>query len=142
MNWAKPDHNYVPSYQMSAFPFVTSSVTGEVGTTTPVKIKFPYVTRWIVVKNTGGNSLKFGFTSNGVKGPLTGVPYNTTGSNSNYFVLDTTANTTERLEVKCIELWFLAAASTTDFSVMAGYTTVDQSNFLVLTGSQEFQGVG
>ena len=140
------NHNYAPAYQTSAFPFATSSVAGEVTTATPIRVKFPFITRWVVVKNTGTNALKIGFTRNGTLGPLglADEPYVLTGSNANFFVVGTSGSesTTPRLEVKCSEMWFLADDNTTGFSLLAGYTTIPETQFMVLTGTNEFQGVG
>ena len=135
-NWPTPAHNYVPEYQQSSIPFVTSSATNEVGGTTPVMIAFPYVTRWVVVHNknkTVGDTLRFGFTSNGVKGV----------GGRHYFEVDG-AETTQRLEIKCREIWFLADDGTKPcgFTVMAGLTNVPSGSFPIISGSNGIDGVG
>ena len=162
LNWPNTNHNYVPAYQQSGIPFVTSSVFDEVGGTTPVRVKFPYVTRWVVVRVTGQDDLRVGFTENGVLGPLADTAcggYHVTASNANYFVLSPSGaagnnfgntNMLGPLEIKCTEMWFLASGTTsqaglgTGFSLMAGYTNIPQNQFMVLTGSSgsNFQGVG
>ena len=40
--------NFVPAYQISGVPYVTSSLSSDL-TTTPVQIDFPYATRFFVV---------------------------------------------------------------------------------------------
>jgi hypothetical protein len=48
---------YVPAYQVSAVPFVTSSAV-----TTFSQVSFPFVTRFFTVQNTSSIPLRFGFT--------------------------------------------------------------------------------
>ena len=133
-NWPAPHHGMVSEYQASGVPFVTSSASGEVSTTA-IQITFPYVTRWIQVINTdtvSSHDLRFGFTQNGVNGV----------GGRNYVVLDGDTKT-ERLELKCTQLWFRRnALQDTSFSVMAGLTNVPVKQFFVLTGSNGVAGVG
>ena len=63
-----PGIGFVPAYEISGIPFVTSSIPAEVGTTSAVSVRFPYVTRWIEVVNTGAKPLRIGFSKNGVEG--------------------------------------------------------------------------
>ena len=141
-NHPKPNHNSAAEYQGSCVPFVTSSQVG----TTVEKIKFPRVTRFIVVSNRhGSNDLSFGFTVNGLNGPLgtegNASGYEVTGSNANYFTLDA-GQMTDRLEIKCDGLFIKAAGAGTDFSIIAGITNVSKDQFLKLSGSDGWQGVG
>ena len=55
--------NNVSEYIASGMPFVTSSVYS----TTVVRIDFPFVTSELYFRS-GGGSLRFGFTQNGVNG--------------------------------------------------------------------------
>jgi hypothetical protein len=135
--WASSNHNNADEYVGSPLPFVTGSL---VLTTTPQKIRFPYVTRWIVVSNTHATiEMRFGFTENGVNAnPAT---------NSNYFLLnaaDGASNTcvTPLLEVKCTSMWVRSDSGTGACSVIAGYTNIPKNQFLNLTGSESFSGVG
>jgi hypothetical protein len=133
MNNPTPSHNYVPEYQQSSIPFVTSSADGEV-TSTPIKVEFPYVTRWVQVFNidSAGDGLRVGFTSNGVNATAT----------ANYLLLTGSAST-QRLEVKCKELWFRRNGSNnTSFSVIAGLTSIPANSFPVLSSSNQVLGVG
>ena len=135
--WPSPHHGMVSEYQTSGVPFVTSSITNEAGGTTPICIQFPFVTRWIVVHNTNktnGDTLRIGFTSNGVKG-VNGL--------KNYFLLDGLEQT-PRLELKCDKIWFLAddGAKPCGFSVVAGLTNVTSDNFFLVSGSNGVAGVG
>lgn len=132
---SKADPNYVPNYQLSAIPYVTSSAASEV-TDSPISVDFPYVTKFVTVHNTGGGKLRVGFTQDGVNGTLT----------NNYFVLDTQGVNQHAMvtfDVRCKQMWFRRDASTdTDFSLFAGLTPVASGSFPTLTGSNGFEGVG
>jgi|LWDU01.1.fsa_nt_gi hypothetical protein len=135
--WVSSNHNNADEYVGSSLPFVTGSV---VITTTPQKISFPYVTRWIVVTNTHATAeMRFGFTENGVNG--------NPAANSNYFLLNAKdtgdgMQTTPRLEVKCTSIWVRGDTGTGACSIIAGYTNIPKNQFLNLTGSASFSGVG
>ena len=137
-HWVSSHHNNADEYVGSSLPFVTGSV---VLSQTPQEIKFPYVTRWIIVSNTHASTeLRFGFTKNGVNGnPL---------ANSNYFLLnaaDGVSDTcqTPRLEVKCTSIWVRSDPSAAGAcSIIAGYTNIPHNRFVNLTGSDSFSGVG
>ncbi len=146
LNYTYAGPSDVPSYQMSAVPFVTSSTHNEVGTAAGgvVNVKFPQVTRFFVVKNTdpaAGGILKVGFTENGVLG----LGANVSGSNlpdqSNFFML-AGGEMSPRLEIRCKELFFHASGSDVGFTLMAGLAPVDHTQFPVLTGSEGYFGVG
>ena len=115
----------VGSYQVSGIPFVTSSVTAPVSSGTPVRITFPSVTQRIIVENVGGEHLRVGFSSNGVKG-------------NNYFLVHEHAGGTPSqfnyidLRVKVSEIYILSndAASTTAASISAELTNIDANQLL------------
>jgi hypothetical protein len=118
----------VGSYQVSGIPFVTSSITAPISSSTPVQITFPSVTQRIIVENVGGEHLRVGFSSNGVKG-------------SNYFLVHEHAGGTPSLfnyidlRVKVSEIYILShdGASTTAASISAELTNIDTS-LLELSG--------
>ena len=163
-HWTKPNHTFVAEYQQSCLPYVTSSnQSDEVQTGVATKITFPGVTRWIEVRNTGVHTLKVGFTSAGVlsQGGVTGSnPISGKGApvgyasaayekatHANYFLLpkgtaETDYPSTGRWELKCTELFFLGGTGVTDFTVVAGITTVPEDMFVDLSGSAGFRGVG
>ena len=134
---SKADPNFVPNYQLSGIPFLTSSMSNEVGNT-PIQIQFPYVTKSVTIHNTGGNDLRFGFTRHGLLGTET----------NNYFVLH--AHNTNKddpaltLDVRCKEMWFTGPqnSSTTSFSLYAALTPISTGSFPTLTGSNGFEGIG
>lgn len=130
------DPNYVPNYQLSAIPYVTSSATNEVTSGAGLQVTFPYVTKTVKIKNTGGNPLRVGFTELGVEGAVT----------KNYFIIPTEASAGEtciqEFDVRCKSLWFAGNGGPTDFSLFAGLTPVEAAAFPVITGSNGFEGVG
>jgi hypothetical protein len=126
-----PGVGFVPEYQVSSWPYVTSSIVATSGD--KKRIQFPGVTRWIQIQNSdhgGSANLSFGFTENCFL-----------ASNSNYFNLHA-GELTARLELKCKELWITADTNSTPFNVIAGYTSINTGSFPVLTGSEGWQGVG
>ena len=130
MQYPRPHHGSTSEFQVSGFPFVTGSAADEVGTSNPVKVTFPYVTQFIQVSNIDADDGLFvGFTENGIKG---------TESSQRYFVPKNSAGPT--IPVKCKEVFFLAAANTVGFTVVAGLTNV--KDFPAVTGSNGFEGVG
>jgi hypothetical protein len=149
LQYPVPNHRSVNEYQMSGLPFVTSSVASEVPvkTGTPLEVRFPSLTRWVAITNTGGSALRLGFTSLGVKDNGNDGPYALTGSGGRYFVVPKNASGTPggsvRLELKCASVFFLSDdSSATSFSMAAGLTGISQSQFVNLTGSEGFQGIG
>jgi len=129
LNNPKPGLGFVPEYQVSSWPYLTSSILNNEAR----EISFPGVTRWIVVHNGGHSSSKtlmFGFTENCF------LP-----SNSNYFELHD-GEMTPRIEVKCTSLFVSSSSSSLPFCVFAGYTAIDKDQFPILTASNGFEGVG
>ena len=156
--WTKPNHTFVPEYQQSSLPFVTSSAPGEIGSTKDaVKIGFPGVTRWLEVKNLSGMTIRLGFTQNGVKGegavtgsnPISGKGGTNTAEmqadHSNYFLL-MSGSSTGRWELKTSEIWLQhhegTDADADAITLVAGITTVPNDMFVHLSGSAGFRGVG
>jgi|LakMenEpi03Aug12_release.lakeMendotaPanAssembly.Ray.scaffolds.fasta_scaffold1580575_2 hypothetical protein len=128
-NQAFLGEGYVPAYQMSAMPFVTSSnvTLGQIK-----EISFGSVTRFFEIKNLGLSTdiLAVGFTQNGLR-----------SANSNFFVLSGTQ--TLSTEIRTDRLFISGVAgSSTSFSLLAGLTGIQQKEFLTITGSSGFRGVG
>ncbi len=157
-----PGVSFGPAYEVSGVPYVTSSVPNEVGET-PVRIPFPFVTRWVEVINTGNDELRIGFSANGVAGKgAANPPEDVIHSGSrreempegksvddegrrNYFRLAPSGSAGRshgraRWELRCSEIFF-ASPGTTSFSICAGLTTIPEGQ-LVLTGSKGFMGIG
>ena len=134
----------VPSYQMSAIPFVTSSKVAEVGTT-PIHIQLPNVSRFIVIQNPTEHVLRIGFTENGVKatgGSVSGSAHEQNGDHANYFILSGNQST-GRLELRVKDLFFMRdGGSNSGFSLIAGITPIKRTMFPALTGSEGYIGIG
>jgi hypothetical protein len=114
---------FVPAYQVSAVPFVTSSTV-----TTVNQVSFPFVTRFFTIQNNSSLTLRFGFTEAGVKG-------------TNYFSVPSGSSYTGEIRTDTLFLSSSTAASIS-YSVIAGLTGIPTRNFLTITGSNGFVGVG
>ena len=120
---ARPSEKYVPSYQVSGKPFVTSSATTEVSSTA-IEIRFPQVTRWLQVRNTGNDTMIFGFSKHGVDSTET----------ANFMELAATT-TSPAFELRCKSIWVKKNGTTdTDFTIIAGLTDIGDMT-TKLTGS-------
>ena len=139
LNHPKTGLNHVGAYQVAGIPFVTSSLIGEVpgpdddSVSQPVSVKFPFVTNFITVRNIGINDL-LPCTGSAAHGEPAGLH-----------------NSVATFNIRCKEIVFLSdvpastdgttAARSTGFSILAGLTTIDSSQFPALTGSNGFDGV-
>ena len=110
---------HVGSYQASAIPFLTSSLTIPVSSSTPYGVTFPKVTRFVVTNNLDGTSanipLRFGFSSDGVKGT----------ENTNYGILNNGESFEAEFRVTRLYLLSDDGAVECNASVIAGLTVVD-----------------
>jgi hypothetical protein len=114
---------FVPAYQVSAVPFVTSSTV-----TTVNEVTFPFVTRFFTIQNMSSLTLRFGFTQLGVQG-------------TNYFSIPSGSSYTGEIRTDRLFVSSSTAASIS-YSVIAGLTGVPTRNFTTITGSNGFIGVG
>jgi hypothetical protein len=118
---------YVPAYQLSGIPWVTSSVVplGEIQ-----EHEFPLVTRFFTVMNkTSGSVIAVGFTRNGLL-PVSG----------NFFYLSGSEQVTSELKVD--RLFVSGVAGTSEYSLLAGLTSIPRRNFATVTASADYEGVG
>jgi hypothetical protein len=130
LNYPVLHEGYVPAYLMSAVPYVTSSLlsAGEIQV-----IEFPQVTRFFNVQNTSsgsGDEIAVAFTQAGLD-----------PANSNYFTLG--QGVAFRDEIRCTRI-FVSCSSGTDvrYQVVAGLTNIASHQFLLITGSNGYAGVG
>lgn len=119
----------IAAYQMSALPYVTSSVisVGEVHT-----YEFPFVTRFIDVVNRGSGStdaICIGFTQNGVM------------NTGNYVTLERGMTVNEEIRTTVLVV-SCSKGNTVNYQILCGLTTIPSRNFLPLTGSNGHPGVG
>lgn len=128
LNWPKPTHNHASEYQVSSWPWVTSSQVG----TSAVRFSFGHVTRWIAVSNdepsSGNKDIYLGFTEN--------------GTNAGYHFHVHPGQVVGPFEVKCTEIWVKSDSSGAPLSIFAGLTNVAAGDFPVISGSNGFNGVG
>ena len=120
-----PGLGNVGSYQVSARPYLTSSLTVPAQSATPLQISFESVSRFVVITNTLDASatnvpLRFGFSENGVKGV----------ENNNYGVLNN--GQSFEAEFKVTEIYLLSdTANQCSASVIAGLTGITSSHFIL-----------
>jgi len=130
MQWAANGEYATPAYQISALPYVSSSIisVGQVHT-----YNFPYVTRFINIVNRGSNAgdrIAIAFTENGLKSTV-----------GNFITLD--QSDTIREEIRTTVLYVSCSAGTSvDYQIFCGLTNIPTHNFLTLTGSNGHPGVG
>lgn len=118
---------YAPAYQISATPFVTSSVLAATETR---QISFGHVTRFVTIYNTqAGTDLAVGFTENGLL-----------SSNSNFVTLSGISELTA--DIRIDRIFLSASVGTPSFTVLAGLTPIETKNFLPVTASNGHLGVG
>ncbi len=101
----------VGSYQMSGIPFATGSLA--VSNSAATTVSFPQVTKFVVVKNLSVNSLRVGFSENGVNG-------------SNYFILGN--NESFAADLRLTKLFLKGDSSSTTATVVAGLTGIPAGN--------------
>jgi hypothetical protein len=160
-NHPKAGPNFVPAYQLSGIPYVTSSISntevpnaGGGAAVGPIKISFPYVSKLLTVRNTGANDLRVAFSFTGsydpgatVKGG--GAVPATNSFGRNYFLVPAGAagkDSIQTFDIRCKEVFLFGNGGTTGFSLMAGLTTIKADQFPILTGSVNgstgFEGIG
>ncbi len=119
---------FVPAYQISPVPFVTSS---NVNLGQTKSYNFEFVTKSLFVQNTGGTStvLAIAFTENGLK-PV----------NSNFLILSGGQSYSD--DIRTSAIFISGSAGNPTFSFLAGLTSIPVKNFLTVTGSNGYNGVG
>ena len=116
MQYPNPGYNDVPAYLASGLPYVTASAA----TTTPLKITFPYITKFITIKAGGG--LDVGFTTFGTSG-------------TNHYSMANGQYLTFDVRVKEIYLKKPSGGGTVSFYLLAGLTGIPTASIPTLTGS-------
>ena len=128
LNWPSNGEYSTPAYQISALPYLSSSV---INAGSIHSYKFPYVTRFVNVVNRGSNvidKIALAFTENGFR-------------SGNYITLDQGVGINQ--ELRTVELYVSASSGTSvDYQVLCGLTNIPAKNFLVITGSNGHSGVG
>jgi len=119
---------FVPAYQISPVPYVTASnVT--LGQTK--SYSFDFVSKSIFVQNTSGTGavLAVAFTQRGL------LPVN-----ANYLILSGGQSFSQ--DVRTSQLFVSGVLGSSNYCVFAGLTNIPVKNFLTVTGSNGYAGVG
>jgi len=79
INWPKSGANHANAFQMPGVPFVISTAVNDIpardlqdkssgggSDRRPIKFEFPFVTKWITIRNIGKNNLRIGFSEEGI----------------------------------------------------------------------------
>ena len=128
LNYPVINEGFVPAYQASAVPYVTSS---QISLGQIHQINFDQVTRFFNVQNVGTvttDQIAVSFTQRGF-------------STGNYFTLG--QGVSFRDELRTIRLFISCSSGTgVPYQVIAGLTNIPSNQFLLVTGSNGHQGVG
>ncbi len=130
INWPSAGEYSSTSYQISALPYVSSSIImpGEIH-----KYEFDYVTKFIRVTNQGTNvddKLAIGFTERGLS------------TNVNNYISLLQGNSI-REEIRTTTLYVSCSNGTNvNYQLFCGLTNIPSKHFLQITGSNGHQGVG
>ncbi len=111
------------SYQVSGIPYVS----GGIDATEAVSLSFPLVSRWIVVSNDGGSTMRIGFSQNGVDG------------GTNYLSLPN-GRQSPVLEVKATQIWLSGSNSCSIMAGLTGIATVNINNSSVSPSGSNWSG--
>lgn len=119
---------YVPAYQISPIPFVTAS---SLSATQTKSYEFQSVSKSLFVQNlsAAGNTLALSFTENGLK-----------PANSNFITLGSGQSFSQ--DLRTTKIFVSASVGTPSFQIFAGLTNIPVKNFLTVTGSNGYSGVG
>ena len=113
---------HVPSYQTSARPFLTSSLTVPASGSEPLEIPFDSVSRFVVITNdldasSTPTAIRFGVSANGVKGL----------ENNNYGLLKNGQSFEAEFKVTSVYL-MSDSPNECSASVVAGLTGISESH--------------
>ena len=116
--WTAPGVNHVPEYLVSGAPWVTGSLA--VGSGGAQRISFPNVTRFFLVRNTGANPCRVGFTESGTEG-------------DNFFSVN--SGSTQQFDLRVRDVFIQGDGGATTIDLMGGLTAIPRRNYSPLTGA-------
>jgi hypothetical protein len=121
--------NHVGAYAVSGIPFATSSLSAPTGSGAPLKVDFPFVTRFVVIKNTNSTSanLRVGFSANGIKG-------------TNYILLN--KDESFSADLKLTSIFLIGDTTAVNASVVAGMTGIPANQYDLASAYSGSVGVG
>ena len=133
--WVPNGHGHAPAYQVSGLPFINIGNAPALSTNPAdtLEVGLDYVSKDITITNTGPTyNLRVAFTA---RGPISGGP-------KNYLVV--TPGQTVSYNFRCTSIFLMSgnASNQTTFRIIAGLTSIPDSNFPILTGSNGIEGVG
>jgi len=143
--------NFVPAYQVSGIPYVTSSAGPKANADPVLRVAFPTVTKSVMIKNTGNYGLRVAFTKSGSYKASESHEDGTPPASfiSQYFMIppcDASAGVADApptvFDVRCKEIFLRSndTGNVAPFSLYAALTGVEQ--FPIISGSTGFKGVG
>jgi len=123
LNNYTPGPGYAAEFQVSANPWVTSSVVSGI-----IEYSFPFVSSFFAIKNNSGSfgSIAVGFTRNGIT------------STGNYFPLATGESFSGDFRLKTL---FVSGSGAT-VSLLVGLTSIMVERLPTITASNGWNGVG
>lgn len=116
--WTAPGIGHVPEYLVSGAPWATGSLA--VGTSAQ-KIEFGNVTRFFIVRNSGANPCRVGFTEAGV-------------SSSNFYSVAASGGV-QQFDLRVRDIFLQGDGGATTVDVLGGLTAISRNSYLELTGA-------
>jgi len=124
----RPGIGNVGSYQVSGLPHITRSLMNN---TEQLKVTFPSVTKNIQIFVTGANPILVAFDSIGAEVNAFGNYLELGGGDAG----TNAASGSISLDVKCKEIYLMAAAGQSGFQMVSSLTGIEPGMMFELTGS-------
>ncbi len=119
--WPRPNHNFVPEYQMSGIPYAETRAIADEG---KYNFTFDQVTRWVVISST--QTVKIGF--------------NNDGDIHTVYYFEMPAGISQRFELKCKSILIQNdSGNAATVSVLAGLTNIVANTFPDQTNNNGFK---
>lgn len=145
----RPAHNYVPEYQQSGIPWVTTKILPSAANAAALianisnyKIDFDFVTRWIKIHShddgAGKVGLRLYFNEDAAK-----TAYNELANQDPHYYLFDLEEISERLELKCKYIYLVPSEvnKASNVAIIAGLTNIRSLDFPDQTYNNGFLGV-
>ncbi len=142
--WPVPNHNYVPEYQMSGVPFVSTYKSDNAWQ--KITINFDQVTRWLQILNHNDNGNNHIFLFFNGDEATTFIANNSkpavySGTAGSKHIRIDKSSYSIRYELKCKSIYIVTENADSIFSVIAGLTNVPSNTFPDQTKLNGFTGV-
>lgn len=116
--WNANGVNSVQAYQPPGIPWVTGSLAVADGSAQ--RLEFPNVSRFFLIRNTGANPCKVGFTVAG------------TEDNSKFFSVN--SGSTQQFDLRVRDIFLQGDGGATTVDVLGGLTAIPRRYYQPLTG--------